>query len=190
MTTTCKTFQHKLKPNAAQEHQMFRTLNRCHEVYNAVLQERRDVWRMQRVSLTYYDQAAELSGVKEVRPEYQNIHSQVLQETLKRLEKAMHAFLRRVKAGEMPGYPLFQGANRFSSFTYPQYHHDTSTDDSVLVLNKIGRVNDLWSCPLKGTPKTVTIAHQADGWYVSFSCVDVPLPTTGTTGGIGMGLHT
>jgi putative transposase len=48
-----------------------------------------------------------------------------------------------------------------------------------------------WSRPLEGTPKTVTIAKEADGWYVCFSCADVPiqpLPSTGRETGIDVGL--
>ncbi len=64
-------------------------------------------------------------------------------------------------------------------------------DNGFLVLSKIGRVAVRWSRPLDGTPKTVTISHEADGWYVSFSCVDVQaqlLPTTGRETGIDVGL--
>jgi putative transposase len=42
-----------------------------------------------------------------------------------------------------------------------------------------------------GTIKTVTISREADGWYVEFSCVDVPaepLPLTGQETGIDVGL--
>jgi putative transposase len=42
-----------------------------------------------------------------------------------------------------------------------------------------------------GTIKTVTIRKAADGWYVSFSCTDVPihpLPETGRETGIDVGL--
>jgi putative transposase len=44
---------------------------------------------------------------------------------------------------------------------------------------------------MQGTIKTVTIAKEADGWYVSFSCAEVPikpLPRTGNETGIDVGL--
>jgi hypothetical protein len=44
----------------------------------------------------------------------------------------------------------------------------------LLVLAKIGRVAVRWSRPLEGTPKTVTISQEADGWYVIISCAEVP----------------
>jgi putative transposase len=46
--------------------------------------------------------------------------------------------------------------------------------------------------PIEGTPKTVTIRQEADGWYVAISCADVPLhplPATGQETGIDMGLE-
>ncbi len=191
MPAVCKTFKYKLVPTPAQERQMFWILTRCRELYNAGLQERRDAWKMRRISVSYYDQAAQLPGIKEVRTEYKDIHSQVLQDVLKRLEKAMQAFFRRVKTGEKPGYPRFQGRNRYHSFTYPQYDNGARCDNGFLVLSKIGRIGVRWSRPLEGTPKTVTIAHEADGWYVCFSCAEVPcqeLPRTGNEIGIDMGL--
>ncbi len=48
-------------------------------------------------------------------------------------------------------------------------------DNGFLVLSKIGRIAVRWSRPLEGTPKTVTISREADGWYVCFSCADVPV---------------
>jgi putative transposase len=58
-------------------------------------------------------------------------------------------------------------------------------------LSKIGRIAVRWSRPLQGIIKTVTISHEADGWYVCFSCADVPtepLPLTGRETGIDVGL--
>jgi len=49
-----------------------------------------------------------------------------------------------------------------------------------------------WSRPLEGTPKTVTVSREADGWYVGFSCADVPmqpLPATGQETGIDLGIE-
>jgi putative transposase len=44
---------------------------------------------------------------------------------------------------------------------------------------------------LEGAPKTVTLSHEADGWYACFSCAEVPtqpLPPTGRETGIDVGL--
>jgi putative transposase len=187
-----KTFKYKLKPTAEQEQAMEFVVRRCCELYNAALEERREAWRKRGVSITVADQSAQLPAVKEVRPEYRDIHSQVLQDVLTRLDRAFQAFFRRLKAGETPGYPRFQGTNRYDSFTYKQFGNGATLDNSFLVLAKIGRIAMRWSRPIEGTPKTVTISREADGWYACFSCAEVPMqplaPTSQETG-IDLGLE-
>ncbi len=134
-------------------------VRRCRELYNAALQERRDAWQKRGVSVTLAMQSAQLPGIKDVRPEEQDLHSQVLQDVLTRLDRAFQAFFRRVKVGaeEKPGYPRFQGQNRDDSFTYKQSDNGARLDNGFLVLSKIGRVAVRWSRALEGAPKTVTI---------------------------------
>jgi putative transposase len=68
----------------------------------------------------YYDQASQLPDIKDIRQEYQDIHSQVLQDVLRRVDKTFKAFFVRCKRGVTPGYPRFKGRDRYDSFTYPQ----------------------------------------------------------------------
>jgi putative transposase len=187
-----KTFKYKLQPTAEPEGAMAFVLRRCRELYNAGLQERRDAWQKCGVSITAASQSAQLPDIKEVRPEYRDVHSQVLQDVLTRLDRAFQAFFRRVQAGETPGYPRFHGANRYNSFTYKQFGNGATLDNGFLVLSKIGRLAVRWSRPIEGTPKTVTISREADGWYACFSCEGVPiqaLPATGQETGIDLGLE-
>jgi putative transposase len=115
----------------------------------------------------------------------------VLQDVLARLARTYHAFFRRIHNGEQPGFPRFHGTDRSHSFTYKEYGNGARLDNGYLVLSKIGRIAVRWSRPINGTPKTVTISKEADGWYVSFSCAEVPvepLPLTGKETGIDVGL--
>jgi putative transposase len=60
------------------------------------------------------------------------------------------------------------------------------------VLAKIGRIAVRCSRPIEGTPKTVTISREADGYYVCFSCANVPvqpLPPTRQKIGIDRGIE-
>src|SRR5262249_38716707 len=108
--TVRKTFTYKLQPTPAQEQALAFVVRRCRELYNAGLHERRDAWQQCGVRITAANQSAQLPAIKEVRPEYREVHSQVLQDVLTRLDRAFQAFFRRIKAGETPGYPRFQGA--------------------------------------------------------------------------------
>jgi putative transposase len=99
---------------------------------------------------------------------------------------------RRVQRGETAGFPRFKGRNRFHSFTCKEFGNGAPLDNGSLVLSRIGRSSVPWSRPIEGTPKTITISKEADGWYVSFSCADVPiqpLPTTGQETGIDLGIE-
>jgi putative transposase len=134
-----------------------------------------------------------LPAIKAVRPEYAEINAQVLQDVLHRLDNTFAAFFRRVTAGERTGYPRFQGHVRYHSFTYPQVggQGGAVVDGGMLSLSKIGRLRLRLHRPLAGTPKTVTISREADGWYACISCAEVPivpLPATGQETGIDVGL--
>jgi putative transposase len=190
--TVRKTFKYKLKPTPDQERMLDRTLMLCRHVYNAAIEERREAWQKCGVSVGYYQQKAELPPLKAELPAYAEVHSQVLQDVVQRVDRAFQAFFRRVKAGETPGYPRFHGRNRYNSVTYPQFGHGATLDHGLLVLSKIGRIAVRWSRPIEGTPKTVTISREAAGWYVCLSCADVPtqpLPPTGRETGIDLGLE-
>src|SRR6266487_1347760 len=133
-----KAYKYRISTNKTTTEKLYEVLNRCQELYNAGLQERRDAYEIKvkrhpnyydqetRKQLTkehaisFYEQKRDLVEMKEMlRPEYQEIASHVLQDVLFRLDKAYKRFFQRVKNGEKPGYPRFQGRNRYCSFTYP-----------------------------------------------------------------------
>ncbi len=74
--TTRKSYKYKLKPTPEQARQLERTLMLCRHVYNAAIGERREAWRLRGVSVSYYQQKAELPGIKAAMPEYAEVHSQ------------------------------------------------------------------------------------------------------------------
>src|SRR5690348_1033338 len=115
-----KTYKYKLKPTPEQERVLGRALMLCRHIYNAAVGERCEAWQECGVSISYYQQKAELPGIKEAMPEYGEVHSQVLQDVVLRVEWAFQTFFRRIASGETPGYPRFHGPNRYNSFTYPQ----------------------------------------------------------------------
>jgi putative transposase len=185
-----KAFKYRLYPNKEQERTLFWMLARCRELYNAALSERRDAYRMAGKSISYYEQKRDLPEVKALlRPEYQVIHSQVLQDVLLRLDKTFKAFFRRVAEGEKPGYPRFQGRNRYTSFTYPQGGYSLS--EKHVTLSKIGTVKLKLHRPIEGKIKTCTIKYEAGQWYCVFSCecaAPDPFPASAEEIGIDLGL--
>jgi putative transposase len=107
-------YKYRIYPNHTQITEFERTLDLCRELYNTTLQECRDgyiSWKECNLGcqfanlengvtviqidvtkpnapkpkpLNYYSQANQLKEIKEARPEYKQIHSQVLQDVLKR----------------------------------------------------------------------------------------------------------
>jgi putative transposase len=188
-----KTFKYKLKPTPEQERELGGILLLCRRLYNTALEQRRMAYERCCFFLARLDQEAELKDIRAEMPEYAAIHSHVLQDVLARLDKTYQAFFRRIREGQTPGYPRFQGRGRYHSFTYKEFGNGARLDNGFLILSKIGRLAVRWSRPIEGTPKTVTVSKEADGWYVCFACADVPvqpLPSTGQETGIDLGLET
>jgi putative transposase len=185
--TTCKTYKEKLRPTRELE----RVLWRCRTLYNTALEQRITAWERCHVSITRYQQEAELKAIRAEMPEYAAIHNHVVQGVLARMDKTNQVFFRRLASGKKPGFPRFQGRDRWHSFTYKEYRNGARLDNGCLVLSKIGRIAMHWSRPIAGTIKTVTVSNEADGWYVCFSCVEVPaqpLPLSGREAAIDVGL--
>lgn len=187
-----KTYKYRLEPTPQQERVLETVLWRCRTLYNVALEQRKTWWeRGQDVGASYYQQKAELPNLKAACLEFGEVHAHVLQDVILRVERTFQAFFRRVKAGETPGYPRFRGKGRYNSFTFPQYGNGAVLDGGVLSLSKIGRIAIRLHRPPEGTPKTVTVSREADGWYACISCAEVPvqpLPTAGRETGIDVGL--
>jgi putative transposase len=190
--TVRKTYKYKLKPTSQQEQELGRVLGLCRWLYNTALEQRIIAWRQARVAVSRFQQEAELKDIRAAMPEYAAIHSHVLQDVLARLDKTYLAFFRRVKAGEKAGFPRYQARTRYHSFTFKEFGNGATLDNGFLILSKISRIAVRWSRPLEGTPKTVTISREVDGWYVCLSCADVPvqpLPAARQETGIDLGIE-
>jgi putative transposase len=208
-----KTFQYRLYPTKKQLHTLEATLDECRWLYNHLLEKRKTAYEQEGKSLSCYGQQATYPMLKAQRPSLNTVHSQVLQNIAVRLDLAMQAFFRRVKAfrsehlseasrecgvdarnkgtGEKPGYPRFKGDGRYDSFTYPQSGFSLTHDNRVS-LSKIGSVKLVYHRPLKGTIKTATIHKISTGkWSITFSCECEPerLPERREQVGIDVGLN-
>jgi len=164
----------------------------CRRLYTVALAQRITAWQRCQVAVSRYEQEAEWQAIRAAFPEYAAIHRHVRHDVLARLEKTYQAFLRRWQRAETAGFPRFKGGERFHSFPFKEYGSGARLDNGVLVLAKIGRVAVRWSRPLEGTPKTVMVSREADGWYACCSCAQVPikpLPLTGEDTGIDLGLE-
>jgi putative transposase len=187
-----KAYKYRIYANTTTTKKLRWVLDRCRELYNAALSERKEtyilhsrqtIYRNEQgqcivvmmeapislKSISYYDQQNDLPEIKEIRPEYKEIGAHVLQDVVRRVEKAFDAFFQRVQNGEKPGYPRFKGRNRYNSFTYPDYA-GWKLEGNRLRLSKIGTVKVKLHREMQGTIKTLTIKREGEHWYAVFSC--------------------
>lgn len=183
----------RLYPNRRQQAKLTDWLGLCRHLYNACLQQRREAWKRQRKSLRLFDQQNQLPAMKTENPEYKGVNAAVLQNVCNRIDKTFKAFFSRVATGRKPGYPRFKPIRRYRSFTHPQADY-AKWRPSHLYIPNLGWVR--WRPPaaLNGVTrvKTITVKREADGWYAVLSCeieTSMPLPATGRTVGIDLGLE-
>ena len=127
------------------------------------LEDRINCYQRTGKSLSYYDQARWLKELDV------NIYSQVVQDVLKRLDRAYRNFFRRVKSGEKPGFPRFQGYNRYDSFTYTQSGFKI-IDNRHVKLSKIGTIGFIQHRIIDGIIKICTIKKYNNKWFINFTC--------------------
>jgi putative transposase len=208
-----KTFRYRIYPTRKQKQILESTLVICRLLYNSCLLDRKRHYEETNsasakglsYTYTYTQQADILAKDKDFHPSLKDVHSQVLQDVLKRVDRAYKNFFRRLKEKNgkngKAGYPRLKGENRYDSFTYPQQPGFQLTPDG-LKLSKIGTVrikqhrsiNSINSINGNRVIKTCTIKRDIDRWYACFA-VEIPdkpklLPKQlKTAAGIDVGLN-
>lgn len=195
-----KSFKYRLYPTKKQVDTLQWMLDRCRELYNAALQERREAWKMCHISINFAGQAAQMPEIKKIREEYQDVYAQVLIDVLHRVDKACKLFFGRIKKGEKAGYPRFQGRDRYDSFTYPQvgkiqgHQRGPIIETNGLKLPRVGRVKTKFHQTMPSNVRTCTIKREGQYWYACFVCeIEAKdfnkSPYTDNPVGIDLGLH-
>jgi len=187
-----KSFKYRIYPTPSQITLLNQTLDGCRRLYNHLLGQRKEAWETEKKNLSFFDQCNTFKILKKEQLFLKNIHSQVLQNVAARIDLAFKAFFRRIKSGDKPGYPRFQGKERYNSFTYPQ--SGFSLLGNIIHLYKIGDIKVKYHRPIEGIIKTCTIRRTpTEKWFISLVCnIDnnpVKKPIKPTIG-IDMGLKT
>ena len=201
----------RLYPSIAQAKKLsyWRRLHK--DLYNAALYNRKTAYQRFGKSASYYDQQNSLPEFKKVWTEYQELGSQALQATLKRVDMAFERFFKG-----LGGYPKFKSIRRYSGWTYPAtsgWKAHTTGDNGYLELSNLGRevthggnLQDRWCFAHRehrtrsqiqmrgkartwGIPTTCTIVYRHGKWYASITVQCEPVRETGT-GTIGVDFGT
>ena len=131
----------------------------------------------------YNFQAGELKATKELFPVYKEIHAEVQQQNLLRLDKAWDRWIKPDKYGKRAGRPRFKKKGQMRSFTFPRINCPKAgvnkIEGGILTLSKIGSMPVVMHRPFPDgfELKTATIVNKPDGWYIAVSLEDDSVPT-------------
>ncbi len=187
------TYEYKLQPTAEQIATIEQTLDVCRSVWNFALRQRKD-WCASRKSPVnacsihseyiipvdelfpnYHKQAKQLTEAKKTYPQLKGVHSQVLQQTLRTLDRAWDDMKTRGF-----GFPRFKNKYRMRSFVFPQLGKEPIRSDAIK-FPKLGWTKWRQSRPIpEGFEiKQARIVRKASGYFVILSLqlnIDLPNP--------------
>lgn len=198
-----KAFKYRISPNQEQQSALAVQFGCSRFVYNAALSQRKAHFFEHGQGLGYNDTAYMLKVIKPLLPWLKEADSQVLQQSLKDLDRAYQNYFRMVKEGTLPrpkpgqnprkdgmppGYPKYHSKHDIQSIRYPQRF---KVDDSRIYLPKVGWVKAIFHRPIEGEMKSVTVSKTKTGkYFVSILCeveIAEPQPRNGQVG-IDLGL--
>jgi len=174
------TYRFRAYPSALLEYRMENWLYILCTLYNYALEERKRAWKKEKKSITYTHQQNSLPELKEKDPSLKFVHSQVLQDCLRRVDNAFQKFFRKEAK-----YPKKKKLSKYRSFTFPQVWmkqkgklveviklEKKNSRFAYLYFPKLGKLKIRLHRKIDWSKaKTVTVKREPPGeWYV---CVTV-----------------
>jgi putative transposase len=180
-------YKYKLKTNCTQERQLRQFAGSCRFFWNKALALQKDLLDNKERCLTYNKLALVLPQWKKEHPFLQNTHSQILQQTLMNLDRAIRDAFSKASPKK---FPVFKKKGKHDSFRYPQ-GFKLDQPNSRIYLPKLGWVRYHNSRDIEGTPKSITVSLSAGHWYASIQTereVSDPVHPSSSVIGIDVGI--
>lgn len=201
-----KAFKYRIYPTEDQKAELAIQFGHARFVYNASLELRKDYFFSTGESLSYEDCANALVQFKKNNPDLEwlgQADSQVLQQSLKDLDKAFQNFFRNKREGTLPppskkprkdgmpsGYPSLKRKFDKQSIRYPQRF---KFEGSKIYLPKVGWVKVHRHRRIEGEMKNCTVSKTKTGkYFISIQCAteaDVQPINPSNDVGIDLGLR-
>jgi putative transposase len=180
-------YKYRLKPSTEQAVTLEKQLCLYRWTYNAILEHCINERWVGRGTPTHKALTYLLPEMKAVKPDLNNVFSQVLQNVAKRVRSGFESYWNRKRAGLKAHLPRFRGADKYSSLTYPQFGFQLK--DDVICLAKIGDVQIIQHRAVEGNVKTLMVSRSRAGkWYAVFSCEVEARPIQGRLPAVGVDL--
>lgn len=136
-------------------------------LYNAAVANRKTQYQQFGHCVDYFEQQNSLPAFKEVWTEYEELGSQALQATIKRVDFAFQRFF-KLKSG----YPRFKPSRTYRGWTYPAksgWKAHTTGVNGYLELSNLGQIQMRGKARTWGVPTTGTIIFDQGKWYASIT---------------------
>ena len=185
-----KNYKYRLYPSQITKTIIDKNLEICRWLYNYFHEKRINIWEESKTPISYTHQQNLLPNLKKVHLFLKEVQSQVLQDVVRRLDKAWKDFYKRIKRKEKletlkkkskaVHYPRFKSFGRYDSFTYTQKKDRIELKHSQLWLSKLGWMNIRKHRKLEGEIKTCSVMVKNGKYYACFSCEVEPQPKLDT----------
>ncbi len=163
------------------------------ELYNALLQQRRDAYRLRRVTVTAKMQYAEITTLRLEDGRLRAVYRDCEDAVLHRLDLGMTAFLRRCKRGVIPGFPRFKSRQRWQQLEFSHGNRTLRFDGmrQRVSVPGVGAVNLRKGRQVPATYGRAWAVRKNDRWYAAFECERAVrrLPATNEVIGVDRGVH-
>jgi len=183
-----KAYKFALNVSPGQQHPLLRFAGSCRFVWNRML-------ALQKQRLDAGDPVLRYNKAALLLPEWKRnfpwlkteTHSQALQQTLKRLDRALMDALSKSSPKQFPRFKKKGGHN---AFRFPQ-GFKLDPGNNRIFLPKLGWLRYRNSREVLGTVKNVTVSQRAGRWFVSIQTereIDAPVHLSSSMVGIDMGI--
>ena len=165
-------YKYRAYPSKEQKETLNKQMFLSKELYNILLETSKKYYRETGKTLSEYDMDKLITKIKKEKPEFSELHSQVLQNVSKRISDSYKHFFRRCKEKKQGkkvkvGFPRYK--NFVSSLTYPQTN-GFKLEKKKVELSKIGRINFVNHREIEGKMKTCTIKKtKSQEWYITIA---------------------
>ena len=164
-------YKYRAYPSKKQKELLNRQMFLAKELYNMLIEKSKAYYKETGKTLTEYRMNIWLTQIKKERPDFSELHSQVLQNVSKRVSDAYRYFFRRCKEKKegkrvKVGFPRYR--TFVSSLTYPQLGF--KIEKKKAELSKIGKINFMNHREIEGTIKMLTIKKtKSQEWYIALA---------------------
>lgn len=188
---TYRFYSYRIYPTVKQAAALNVQLAACCDLYNAALEQRIRAWKECGVRVGLFDQSRHLTDLRSTSL-MPDMPRKAQEDVLRRLERSMEGFFRRVKRGDAPGFPRFRSASRYTSITWP-WGSGIRLYEGRLSIRGVGavRLKKHREVPEAAVVRTATVQRIHEKWYLSL-VVKLPsngrFPSSGSSVGVDRGV--